>query len=77
MTYTFQNGTLYLNIEKGLEGVIKWLRKSGLKVNDDKTDICMVSRHDIVKVNTAVLLSSTSINMLGVLFDKTQMGTPH
>ena len=35
---------LITNMEKSLEAITKWLKKSGLKVNDNKTEICLFHR---------------------------------
>ena len=29
------------DMKKSLEAITKWLKKSGLKVNDDKTELCL------------------------------------
>ena len=36
---------LIVDMEKSLESITKWLKKSGLKVNEDKTEICLFHRH--------------------------------
>ena len=35
---------LIIDMEKTLESVTKWLRQSGLKVNDSKTELCLFHR---------------------------------
>ena len=61
------------DMEKSLESITKWLKKSGLKVNEDKTEICLFHRHHqaicSVTLNGVTLHSKTSMNVLGVLFD--------
>ena len=64
---------LIIDMEKSLEAITKWLKKSGLKVNEDKTEICLFHRHIQVNcdvnVNGIILHSKTSMNVLGVMFD--------
>jgi hypothetical protein len=59
--------------EKELEMIIKWLRESGLVVNNDKTEICLFHRNDqgeaIIKVTSIAIKSKKSMNVLGVVFD--------
>jgi hypothetical protein len=38
---------LILEMEKSVEPITKWLRKSGLKVNDGKTELCLLNRMDL------------------------------
>jgi hypothetical protein len=56
-----------------LEIIIKWLRQSGLKVNDAKTEICLFYRKDTPPINIVIngneITSAKSINVLGVTFD--------
>ena len=53
--------------------ITKWLRGSGLVVNESKTEICVFHRNDVQTVNVKVcdsfVKSSKSINVLGVIFD--------
>ena len=70
---------LIKDMEKSLEAIIKWLKQSGLKVNDSKTEICLFYRKDHppiqIIVNGVTLTSRTNINVLGVAFDaKLQWG---
>ncbi len=39
------------NMEKSLETIMKWLKKSGMKVNQDKTIMCWFNKHDTATVN--------------------------
>ena len=56
-----------------LELITKWLRDSGLKVNEGKTEMCLFYKKDVppvsVDLNGNVLLSKSSMNVLGVAFD--------
>ena len=65
--------TLVEDMKKSLESITKWLKKSGLKVNNEKTDLCLFYRHDTSAVSLNLgditLKSKNEINVLGVLFD--------
>ena len=56
-----------------LEIIIKWLKQSGLKVNDSKTEICLFYRKDTPPIKIAIngneIVSLRSINVLGIIFD--------
>ena len=64
---------LVINLEKKLETITKWLRGSGLGVNQDKTEICVFHSNDppvvIINVDGVPVKSCKSINVLGVIFD--------
>ena len=64
---------LIKDVEKSLETITKWLKKSGLKVNQDKTDLCLFYKHDTapikIKIGDSILQTKNEINVLGVLFD--------
>ena len=66
-------GALIVNLEKRLEMITKWLRGSGLVVNESKTEICLFHRNDmptvIITINDTPIKSKKSINVLGILFD--------
>ena len=57
------------------------MKQSGLKINENKTEICLFSRHDEqpirVRINNELVISSDSINVLGVLFDSRMQWTKH
>ena len=61
------------DMEKSLEAITKWLKKSGLKVNDSKTEMCLFHRNDTapiqIKLNNSVIKSKPYMNVLGVIFD--------
>ena len=61
------------NLEKKLEMITKWLRSSGLVVNESKTEVCLFHKNDkpqiIVRVNNVQVLSQKTMNVLGVIFD--------
>ena len=53
--------------------IFKWLKNSGLIVNEDKTEICLFHTNDQPQITIVLqgseILSKTSINVLGVTFD--------
>ena len=64
---------LIKDMEKSLEAITKWLKQSGLKVNQEKTDLCLFYKNDTVGVKVRLgevtIESKNEINILGVLFD--------
>ena len=65
--------SLIPDLEKRLESITKWLRESGLIVNEAKTEICLFHRNDVptlvVTVNGVPIRTKKSMNVLGVIFD--------
>ena len=51
----------------------KWLRDSGLVVNEEKTETCLFYKRDhptiALRINNKVIQSKKTINVLGVLFE--------
>ena len=64
---------LIIDMKKSFEAITKWLRDSGLKVNDTKTEICLFHRNDQlpiqITVNNVTLVSTLQMKVLGVIFD--------
>ena len=64
---------LIKDMEKSLEAITKWLKQSGMKVNQNKTEAFLFYKQDIapiqLKVGNARIQSKKSINVLGVIFD--------
>ena len=60
-------------METNLAIITKWLSGSGLKVNEQKTELCHFYRKDTppieINVNNIIIKSKSEINVLGVLFD--------
>ena len=60
-------------MEKKLEMIVKWLRGSGLVVNEGKTEVCLFNRNDhptiTIKLLNVNLKSKKEMNVLGVNFD--------
>ena len=61
------------NLEKRLEMITKWLKGSGLVVNEFKTEICLFHYNDqpliSIMLEGARIMSKKSMNVLGVVFD--------
>ena len=62
-------------MEESLSTIIKWMKGSGLKVNEDKTEICLFYRTPppiiILKIGIQGVFSTHSIIVLLVIFDAT------
>ena len=56
-----------------LEVIIKWLKDSGLAVNESKTELCLFHRKDHHPITLFLsgqeITSKNEINVLGVTFD--------
>ena len=65
--------TLITEFQDKLTIISKWLKDSGLKINETKTELCLFHRNDhepiTITVNNILLTSKHSINVLGVQFD--------
>ena len=61
------------NMEQKLEMITKWLKDSGLIVNEEKTEICLFYKQDTpvvnISLNGKLIRSKKTINVLGVTFD--------
>ena len=64
---------LIIQTKNTLELIIKWMKDSGLKVNDGKTETCLFYRKDTpaltLTINNANVITKNEINVLGVTFD--------
>ena len=64
---------LVTDLEGSLEAITKWLRGSGLTVNEAKTELCLFHRQDQPQISinlfNSLINSKNTINVLGVLFD--------
>ena len=60
-------------IEQKMKIISEWLRNSGLKVNEAKTELCIFYRKDTpqveVQINNVYVKSKDHMNVLGVVFD--------
>ena len=68
-------------IQCKLKRITDWLVKSGLKVNEAKTDLCLFYKHDTtpnnISINNKAIKSKSTINVLGVLFDSKLTWSDH
>ena len=64
---------LILNLEMRLEMITKWLRDSGLVVNESKTEACLFHTQDQPLIEFTLqgvkITTKKSMNVLGVIFD--------
>ena len=64
---------LVIQMQSKLEMIVEWLRKSGLKVNEIKTELCLFHRLDqpivTINLNGQQITSKKTMNVLGVCFD--------
>ena len=64
---------LVRNTETSIENIRKWIKQSGLKINEKKTEICLFYKRDTDPVNVMIgedlVTTSDTINILGVTFD--------
>ena len=64
---------LIIDMQRTIESISKWLRQSGLKVNDSKAEVCLFHRKDHppirLTINNEVITSKPVMNVLGIVFD--------
>ena len=64
---------LHSEMQTKLELIINWLRSSGLKVNEEMTEVCLFHRRDqphlSITFSNKDLISKDPLNVLGVAFD--------
>ena len=57
------------------------MKDSGLKINENKTELCLFHRNDhapiSITINDAIITSKTSMNFLGVQFDSKLSWSDH
>jgi hypothetical protein len=72
---------LIVRVELALDAITKWMRNSGLKVNEVKTEACLFFRKDGMPVRIKVGFHSIAIkktlNVLEVIFDSKLQWTEH
>ena len=60
-------------IKRKIIRVSNWLKKSGLKINDQKTEICIFHRKEkasaTININNNEIKTSNQITILGLIFD--------
>ena len=68
-------------MEKKLGVIVNWLSKSGMKVNEQKTDLCLFYKRDVAPISIVlsgqVISSNKTINVLGVIFDSKLQWSDH
>ena len=64
-----------------LERIALWLTKSGMKVNELKTSLCLFHNSDVrpitIVFNGGEIKSKKNINVLGVIFDQKMQWSDH
>ena len=64
---------LITEMKESLELIIKWLKDSGLKVNDEKMEVCLFYRNDTppitITFNSKAIVSKSTMNVLVVQFN--------
>ena len=65
--------TAMLNVKLKTEGICDWLSNSGLKINEEKTEICIFHRRNVMcktfTIKNSTIVSKNTINILGLIFD--------
>ena len=73
LVYSRNQEVLIDLMERKLLVIINWLSHSGMKVNEQKTDLCLFYKGDTtliaINLNNKVIKSNKTINVLGVIFD--------
>ena len=68
-------------MRKSLEAITKWLKQSGQKVNETKTELCLFHKNKDIQIeivlNGTILKSQTNMNVLGVIFDSKLQWNDH
>ncbi len=72
---------LVVDLQASLKAITKWLRGSGLTVNESKTELCLFHRldqpHITINLFGSEIKSLDFINVLGVLFDSKLQWSAH
>ena len=68
-------------MEQKLEKIANWLIQSGLKVNEDKTGLCLFYKNDTTPMTITlkgnIIDSVNTMNILGVTFDNKLFWSNH
>ena len=68
-------------MEIKLGRIMDWLKDSGMKVNESKTDLCLFHRGDTTPITLSLygkqICSNKTINVLGVIFDTKLQWSDH
>jgi exonuclease III len=69
------------SMELKINVIVNWLKDSGLKVNETKTELCLFYRRDTppieITIGNDILKSKTEMNVLGVIFDSKLTWSSH
>ena len=73
VSYHEEKKTALEDLKRKLERIIKWLKESGLKVNESKTELCIFHRTEntdgSLLIDNVLINSKSEINVLGITFD--------
>ena len=73
--------TLIIEMEDSLKVLAEWLKGSGMKINEAKTELCLFYKKDQLPVEITLsgvsIRSTDSINILGVTFDSKLQWAKH
>ena len=73
LVWNKHRGQLVTDMEQKLTVIRDWLKNSGLKVNNSKTELCLFHRKDQqpiqITINDQTITSKLNMNVLGVAFD--------
>ena len=73
LTWSKSKNSAIALMENKISTIINWLSGSGLKVNEEKTELCLFYRKDSptieITINNKIIKSSNVMNVLGVTFD--------
>jgi hypothetical protein len=62
-----------LNVKLKTEGICDWLSNSGLKINEENTEICIFQRRNVIcktfTIKNSTIVSKNTINIQGIIFD--------
>ena len=53
--------TLITELKNKLNTITKWLRDSGLKINEEKTELCLLHRNDHTPIT--IMINNTTIQL--------------
>ena len=68
-------------MEVKLKRIVDWLKDSGMKVNESKTDLCLFYKGDSTPISINLygktIISNKTMNVLGVIFDSKMQWSNH
>ena len=73
LTWNRDKSVLVGIMEVKLKRIMDWLKDSGMKVNESKTDLCLFYKGDSTPISLNLygktIVSNKTMNVLGVIFD--------